>query len=72
MVWKSIPKFSKMCNELISCGCKNDKGCQASCKCIQASLEKKLQINKTNFHIAIEARIIRSIQLSNYIITTIT
>ena len=27
-----------MCNELIYCGCKHDRGCQGCCKCIQASL----------------------------------
>ena len=37
-VWTSIPEASKMCNELIRCGCKHDKGCQGRCKCIEASL----------------------------------
>ena len=31
-------RHSKMCNELIRCGCKHDKGCQGRCKCIEASL----------------------------------
>ena len=28
IVWRSIPEASKMCNELICCGWKHDRGCQ--------------------------------------------
>ena len=38
IVWTSIPEASKMCNEVICCGCKHGKGCHRRCKRIQASL----------------------------------
>ena len=40
LVWNT-PKASKMCQEMIRCGCNSVKGCKAQgrCKCIKASLK---------------------------------
>ena len=38
IVWTTIPEASKICNELVRCGCKQEKGCRGRCKCIKASL----------------------------------
>ena len=35
--WTSIPEASKVCRELIRCGCK--KGCRKHCKCVKAALQ---------------------------------
>ena len=37
-VWTTIPEASKICSELVRCGCKQEKGCRGRCKCVKASL----------------------------------
>ena len=34
--WTTLPQASKVCNELISCGCKS--GCRKCCRCKKAAL----------------------------------
>ena len=35
-VWTTLPEASKVCKELVRCGCK--KACKPPCKCMKASL----------------------------------
>ena len=36
VMWSSLPEASKVCRELVRCGC--TKGCQTNCKCKKAAL----------------------------------
>ena len=36
VVWSNLPEASKVCRELLRCGC--TKGCRANCKCAKAAL----------------------------------
>ena len=36
VVWSNLPEASKVCRELLRCGC--TKGCRANCKCVKAAL----------------------------------
>ena len=36
VMWSKLPEASKVCRELISCGCM--KGCRTNCKCKKAAL----------------------------------
>ena len=38
IVWTTIPEASKVCKELIRCGCDPNTGCRGRCKCVKASL----------------------------------
>ena len=36
--WTTLPEASKVCQELVKCGCKVEKGCRGRCKCAKAGM----------------------------------
>lgn len=37
-LWTTIPEASKVCQELLRCGCKSKNGCTGRCKCVNADM----------------------------------
>ena len=37
-VWTTLPEASKSCQELLKCGCKVERGCTTTCKCVKAEM----------------------------------
>lgn len=37
--WTTLQEASKSCQELLKCGCKIEKGCRGSCKCVGADMK---------------------------------
>ena len=36
--WTHLPPASKICRELLKCGCNPDRGCRGQCKCVWANM----------------------------------
>ena len=36
--WTTLPEASKVCQELVKCGCKPELGCKERCKCLKAAM----------------------------------
>ena len=36
--WTLLPSASKICQELLKCGCNPQKGCRGQCKCVRANM----------------------------------
>lgn len=36
--WTTLPEASKVCPELVKCGCKAEIGCKGRCKCLKAGM----------------------------------
>ena len=36
--WTTLPEASKICQELVKCGCRAEKGCKGRCKCVKAGM----------------------------------
>ena len=37
-LWSTLPEASKVCQELVKCGCKAERGCKGRCKCLKAGM----------------------------------
>ena len=37
-LWSTLPEASKLCQELVKCGCKDERGCKGRCKCLTAGM----------------------------------
>ena len=35
--WTLLPSASKICQELLKCGCDPQEGCRGQCKCVRAN-----------------------------------
>ena len=36
--WATLPEASKVCQELVKCGCKAEIGCKGCCRCLKAGM----------------------------------
>ena len=43
--WTTLPEASKICQELVKCGCRAEKGCKGRCKCVKAGMPCMLFAN---------------------------